>query len=57
MKGKAYAETYNLLHTVGWARLDVAKYPERYFFNKEEYLQFLEILTKPLVKGEPVNDR
>lgn len=57
MKGNAYAETYNLLHTVGWARLDVAKYPERYFFNKEEYLQFLEILTKPLVKGEPVNDR
>lgn len=53
LKGEAYTRTYELLHNTGWARLDVAKYPEEYFYSKGEYREFLKVLTIPLNTEQP----
>lgn len=47
MKGDSYRKTYELLRTIGFAKLDVAKYPREYFYSDKEYNQLIEILTVP----------
>lgn len=48
MNGTAYEKTYKLLRRVGFSRLGIAQNPRSYYYNPEEYEQFLEIFTKPL---------
>lgn len=47
MTGSAYEKAYQLLRTIGFARLDVAKYPRDFYFSNDEYEMFLKILSTP----------
>lgn len=49
LTGKARQNAYHLMKSVGFAKLDVAKYPLEYFFSEYEYNQMVKILTATCV--------
>ena len=48
MSGDVFIKTYELLKTEGFEKLDITRHDRNYFYNKNEYSQFLSIYTKPL---------
>ena len=48
MQGNAFAWTYDLLKKEGFERLDITRHDRSYFYNQNEYSQFLRIFTTPL---------
>lgn len=47
MTGEAFAKTYNLLKKEGFEQLDITRHDRSYFYNENEYNQFLKIFTTP----------
>ena len=54
MNGESYRKAYELLRIIGFAKLDIAKYPRNYFFSVQEYEQFLSIFTKPFTNDDSI---
>ena len=53
MQGEAFEKTYNLLRNEGFEQLDITRHDRSYFYNENEYAQFLKIFTTRLNNYKP----